>query len=113
MAEAKQLEKAGDQIQKTGEDLDSMQRNVIVAPYSLAILGQVMLLATKSDFSLISKPVPDGSKDVKFFEGRGDFKYITHPESFRATLVQVSILSSMNLKYKKSCFLLKFSLKIF
>ena len=81
------------EIEETGKKLDSMQGNIIYAPHSLAILGQVMLLSTRSDFSLISKPVPDGSKDVKFFEGRGDFRYVTHPESFRATLVQVSILS--------------------
>ena len=82
--------KAVVQILNTDKDLDCLQENVIVAPYSLAILGQVMLLATKKDFSLISKPVPEGSGDVKFFELKGDFKFITHPESFRATLVQVS-----------------------
>ena len=94
------------QIEKTDSDLDSLQENVIIAPYSLAILGQVMLLATKQDFSLISKPnandpkssqepitegtVDTPTKDVSLFENKGGFKYITHPESFRATLVQVS-----------------------
>ena len=39
-------------IQLADENLDSMQGNIIFAPYSLAILRQVMLLATRSDFSL-------------------------------------------------------------
>ena len=93
MAEESSLKKTTNavaQIENTDNDLDCLQENVIVAPYSLAILGQVMLLATKKDFSLISKPVPEDSGKVKFFESKGDFKFITHPESFRATLVQVS-----------------------
>ena len=95
-------------IRTTEENLDCLQENVVVAPYSLAILGQVMLLATKQDFSLISKPtntVPvstqepnsEGTLDratktevVTLFDTKAGFKYITHPESFRATLVQVS-----------------------
>ena len=93
MAEVIQKEptKTVAQIEKTDSDLDSLQKNVIVAPYSLAILGQVMLLATKQDFSLMSQPAPDGSKDVKLFQTKEDFKFITHPQSFRATLVQVSL----------------------
>ena len=47
------------------------------APNSIAILGQLMLLSCKKDFSLEAAR-PEG------------FKLITFPKSFRATLVQVS-----------------------
>ena len=48
------------------------------APNSIAILGQLMLLSCKKDFSLeAAKP-------------EGGFKYLNFPKSFRATLVQAS-----------------------
>ena len=46
------------------------------APMSIALLGQLMLIAGEKDFSL-SKP-------------EKGFQFIRYPESFRACLVQVS-----------------------
>lgn len=48
------------------------------APTSIAILGQLMAIATKNDFSL----------DKQILEG--GFKFIKYPGSFRACLVQIS-----------------------
>ncbi len=48
------------------------------APLSIAILGQVQLVAGQRDFSLTEKPPAEG------------FKYIKYPESFRASLVHLS-----------------------
>ena len=90
-------EDADSQISTTSEELDCLEDNIIVAPHSLALLGQIMLLSTQRDFSLISKPVKqllkgteETTQEIVLLGKREDFKYITHPESFRATLVQVS-----------------------
>ena len=48
------------------------------APMCIALLGQLMLISTEKDFSLKKQEPLDG------------FKYMKHPESFRASLVQVS-----------------------
>ena len=48
------------------------------APLSIALLGQLMLVAGEKDFSLENQRPEKG------------FKFIEHPESFRACLVQVS-----------------------
>ncbi|XP_027051783.1 uncharacterized protein LOC113679046 [Pocillopora damicornis] len=48
------------------------------APMSIALLGQLMLIAGEKDFSLESQKPKDG------------FQFIQHPRSFRACLVQVS-----------------------
>lgn len=48
------------------------------APLSIALLGQLMLVAGEKDFSLAKQRPEKG------------FKFIQHPESFRACLVQVS-----------------------
>ena len=48
------------------------------APMCIALLGQLMLISTEKDFSLEKQRPENG------------FKYIEHPESFRASLVQVS-----------------------
>ena len=51
---------------------------LLPAPTSIAILGQLMVLASKIDFSL-TKKTPEGG-----------FKFLHHPSSFRACLVQIS-----------------------
>lgn len=51
---------------------------LIPAPMSIALLGQLMLIAGEKDFSLESQKPKDG------------FQFIQHPRSFRACLVQVS-----------------------
>lgn len=48
------------------------------APLSIALLGQLMLVAGEKDFSLENQRPEKG------------FQFIQHPESFRACLVQVS-----------------------
>ena len=48
------------------------------APMSIALLGQLMLIAGEEDFSLENQKPKDG------------FQFIQHPGSFRACLVQVS-----------------------
>ena len=48
------------------------------APLSIALLGQLMLIAGEKDFSLENQRPEKG------------FKFIEHPKSFRACLVQVS-----------------------
>lgn len=47
------------------------------APTTIAILGQLMSIATTKDFSL-NKTIPEGG-----------FKYVHHPSSFRACLLQI------------------------
>ena len=48
------------------------------APLAISLLGELILVSTKTDFSLTERPPTDG------------FKYLRHPDSFRACLVQVS-----------------------
>ena len=48
------------------------------APLSIVLLGQLMLIAGEKDFSLENQRPEKG------------FRFIQHPESFRACLVQVS-----------------------
>lgn len=48
------------------------------APMTIALLGQLMIIAGEKDFSLENQKPEKG------------FKHIEHPESFRACLVQVS-----------------------
>ncbi|VDI15011.1 Hypothetical predicted protein [Mytilus galloprovincialis] len=73
----------------TGEDrrnlmvlkIDSIcnwEQFLMHAPTSIAILGQLMAIATKKDFSL-DKPIQ-----------KGGFKFVKYPDSFRACLVQIS-----------------------
>lgn len=61
--------------------VDSMcnwEQFLMPASTSIAILGQLMAIATKKDFSL-DKKRPEGG-----------FKFVKHPGSFRACLVQIS-----------------------
>lgn len=61
--------------------IDSMcnwEQFLLPAPTSIAILGQLMAIATKKDFSL-DKKIPEGG-----------FKFVKYPGSFRACLVQIS-----------------------
>jgi hypothetical protein len=51
---------------------------IVPGPTVIALLGQLMVLSGKIDFSLQENAPRDG------------FKYMRHPESFRASLVQVS-----------------------
>ena len=48
------------------------------APYAIAILGELILISADTDFSLEDKPPKDG------------FQLLRYPNSFRASLVQVS-----------------------
>ena len=48
------------------------------APLAISLLGELILVSTKTDFSLTERPPIDG------------FKFLRHPDSFRACLVQVS-----------------------
>lgn len=48
------------------------------APMAISLLGNLMLIATKTDFSLEDKRPKDG------------FKYLKYPSSFRASLLQIS-----------------------
>ncbi|CAG2250364.1 KIF3A [Mytilus edulis] len=52
------------------------------APTSIALIGNLMLIATESDFTLLENAPKDG------------FKYLKYPNSFRASLVQLSNLGS-------------------
>lgn len=63
----------------TVQSLSSIESFLLPAPISVAILGQLMAIATTIDFSL-TKNAPTGG-----------FQYIKHPDSFRACLVQISI----------------------
>ena len=51
---------------------------LIPAPFSIALMGQLMLIAGEKDFSLENQRPEKG------------FQFIKHPESFRACLVQVT-----------------------
>jgi len=51
---------------------------IVPGPTIIALLGQLMVISGKIDFSLTKDAPRDG------------FKYMRHPESFRASLVQVS-----------------------
>ena len=51
---------------------------LIPAPFSIALMGQLMLIAGEKDFSLENQRPEKG------------FQFIQNPESFRACLVQVS-----------------------
>ncbi|CAG2234876.1 unnamed protein product [Mytilus edulis] len=48
------------------------------APFAIALLGELILISSDTDFSLEEKPPRDG------------FKHLRYPNSFRASLVQVS-----------------------
>ncbi|KAI6658001.1 hypothetical protein LOD99_15716 [Oopsacas minuta] len=73
---------------KEFQELCSLQDNIIEAPISIALLGQIMLVSTHEDFSLITKPLAGSDKEY-LFSKKSDFKHISHPESFRASLLQV------------------------
>ncbi|XP_052076361.1 uncharacterized protein LOC127714343 [Mytilus californianus] len=51
-------------------------------PTSIALIGNLMLIATESDFTLLENAPKDG------------FKYLKYPNSFRASLVQLSNMGS-------------------
>ncbi len=51
---------------------------MIVAPATINLLGQVMVVASKVDVSMDA------------FSPNYFYKYIRHPKSFRATLLQIS-----------------------
>ena len=48
------------------------------APLAISLMGELIFVSTKTDFSLTERPPTDG------------FKFLRHPDSFRACLVQVS-----------------------
>ena len=52
---------------------------LIPAPMTIAFLGQLMLIGTMKDFP-IDKHIP-----------RNGFRYLKHPRSFRASVVQVNM----------------------
>ena len=54
-------------------------QNLKSMPMSISILGELMMIATKRDFSLITKE-------------NHKFEILKHPESFRASVVQVFIM---------------------
>ncbi len=56
-----------------------MEGQLSAAPLCLSILGQICLVATGRDFSLTD------SKD-----SMAKFQHLTHPDSFRASLCQIS-----------------------
>lgn len=62
-------------------DVGISERFLFPAPASIAILGQLMAIATTIDFSLDKNEPREGFKNVK------------QPESFRACLVQISTYS--------------------
>ncbi|CAC5363419.1 unnamed protein product [Mytilus coruscus] len=59
-------------------DVGSLENFLLPAPISVAILGQLMAIASTIDFSLEKHAPTDG------------FKYVKQPGSFRACLVQIS-----------------------
>lgn len=48
------------------------------APYCVALVGQLLIISSKTDFSIEKSAPPDG------------FRYVDNPNSFQACLVQVS-----------------------
>ncbi|UJR17428.1 hypothetical protein I4U23_004323 [Adineta vaga] len=64
-------------LSQTGIDYP-WQRFISAGPVAINILGQLIVLSTKIDFSF-----KDSVNDYKF-------KYIRHPQSYRATLIQIS-----------------------
>lgn len=56
----------------------SWEKCMVVAPISIQLLGQLLLVSTTKDVSF------------KEFSPNTKFTYIKHPESLRATLLQVS-----------------------
>ncbi|XP_071165986.1 synaptonemal complex protein 1-like [Mytilus edulis] len=60
------------------DSICNWEQFVMPAPTSIAILGHLMAIATKTDFSL-DKQIPEGG-----------FKFVKYPGSFRACLVQIS-----------------------
>lgn len=60
------------------DSICNWEQFVMPAPTSIAILGHLMAIATKTDFSL-DKHIP-----------KGGFKFLKYPGSFRACLVQIS-----------------------
>ena len=57
-------------------DVNTFGKSLRAAPLSISILGNLTLLASKKDFSIVK-------------EGQ-TFKHLKHPESFRACLTQTS-----------------------
>ncbi|CAG2194429.1 unnamed protein product [Mytilus edulis] len=81
MAVVKELNTGTERKDLTVLKVDSMcnwEQFLMPAPTSIAILGQLMAIATKKDFSL-DKTIPEGG-----------FKFVKYPGSFRACLVQIS-----------------------
>ena len=54
------------------------QEFLVVAPMCVGLLGELISISTKADFSLAKKPPKDG------------FQLLRWPNSFRASLLQVS-----------------------
>ena len=55
-----------------------MDSHLASAPYTIALLGQLMLLTTENDFTLEENVPRDG------------FKYLKYPNSFRVSLMQIT-----------------------
>ena len=55
-----------------------MDSHLASAPYTIALLGQLMLLTTENDFTLEENEPRDG------------FKYLKYPNSFRVSLMQIT-----------------------
>ena len=55
-----------------------MDSHLTSAPYTIALLGQLMLLTTENDFTLEENVPRDG------------FKYLKYPNSFRVSLMQIT-----------------------
>ena len=58
------------------EPYNNWEEKIMPAPYAIAILGQLIVISSMSDFPLTAPK--DG------------FKYVQWPDSFRASLAQVS-----------------------
>ena len=65
-------------------------QNLKSMPMSISILGELMMIATKRDFSLITKE-------------NHKFEILKHPESFRASVVQVFIMGYKAFQNAHTC----------
>ena len=100
--EKKQLTKIRNATNKIsrGEDLKeemeilvgpnaSWEDFLVPTPLAICLLGELMIISSKSDFSLDQNPPKDG------------FKLIRYPQSFRACLMQVRSLTDRHNNWRE------------